>query len=212
MPSLTLGELKKYLVKNEKLSLNRRIFNFFFFPLCKMFSIHQFKDKFEIPPSCLSSKCKQEIEKIVKNIKNRTVSMETGAILEVLEVEPDSKLRIVDSKIYTNVSYKCLSFMPVIDTVVYSGVITLIWSKAIMIEAEGLVKVVIQPLNMPSGFKFDAGSKTFSNSETGESYATGDTIFFKIKKYNIGETQNINCIGSIKDINETHVIEPPDDF
>jgi len=163
-----------------------------------MFSLHSFKDKFEIHPRYLSKDWKDNILNLVKTKKNRTISNLTGAILDVVDVVVDKYLDSFNSKTFANVKYDALSFIP--DTnKEYTGVISMILPFGILIESEGLVKIMIQPSNMPEEYKFNRENKTFENGK--KCYSKGDKIRFKIMstKYKTGE---INCIGSMKDIEE----------
>ena len=139
-----------------------------------------------------------------------------GALLEIQDITKVEPPRVSDGKILATVIYTAVAFMPASGEV-YTGRISLILPLGILIEAEGLVKVMIQPANMTAGYKFDPARKVFSNGV--HSYAADDEIRFRITniKYKPGE---INCIGSTKDIAPVveedeivqEAIEPPDDF
>jgi DNA-directed RNA polymerase subunit E'/Rpb7 len=180
-----------------------------------MFSLQTFKSVFIIPPRCLSKEWKEKFLEIVQKEKNRTVSQSNGAILEVKEVSAYELPKMQDGKIIAPIVYGAFAFNPAVGAV-HTGDISLILPLGILVEAEGLVKIMIQPANLPAGYKYDGARKVFTNGV--HSYTVGDSIRFRITniKYKPGE---INCIGSAKDLPATEpelddlaVIEPPDEF
>lgn len=181
-----------------------------------MFELKTFKSTISIHPRCLCREWKAKFLEALRKEKERTVTQSSGAILEIQKITEVESPEINDSKIQVTVTYTAVAFSPAIGEV-YMGRISLILPLGILIEAEGLVKVMILPTNMTTGYKFDPSRKVFSNGV--HSYAAEDEIRFRITniKYKPGE---INCIGSIKDLpflsvpetDDLVVIEPPDDF
>lgn len=178
-----------------------------------MFSSHVFMNSFVIPPNCLSKEWKRKFLEIVKKEKNRTVSQINGAVLEVDELLKCQPPKLEDGTIVATIVYRALAFHPSIGAV-YNGTISLILPLGIIIESEGIVKIVIQPINLPSGYRYDSARKVFTNGI--HSYAVGDVVRFQVMtiKY---KPKEINCIGSMKNIShgedeDLPVIEPPDEF
>ncbi len=178
-----------------------------------MFSSHIFMNTFVIPPNCLSKEWKRKFLEIVKKTKTRTVSQVNGAILEVEDLVKCEYPKLEDGMVQASIIYRAIAFNPSIGAV-YNGAISLILPLGIIIESEGLVKIVVQPINLPTGYKYDSARKVFTNGI--HSYSVGDIVRFQIVtvKY---KTNEINCIGSMKNISREEdenlpVIEPPDEF
>lgn len=187
-----------------------------------MFTLRSFKTQFSVPPSALSNQWKTQFLSCLSRQKNRTVTQSEGVVLEVRRILSLQPPKIVNGLICVTCSYEAVAFCPSVGEL-YKGKITMILPLGILIEAEGLVKVLIQLPNMPPGYKFDSARKVFANGI--HSYSVGDTITFRVVnlKYKPDE---INCIGSVKDIpissrmeerkdddgEYDEIIEPPDEF
>lgn len=181
-----------------------------------MFSLKTFKYKFEVHPRCLSKDWEKLFLETLQKEKNRTVAPSIGAILEVQKIHSVDPPRVHNGKITVSCVYQAIAFSPSLGEI-YSGIITLILPLGILVESEGLVKVMIQPAQMLPGYKFDTTRKIFGNGI--HSYQAGDKITFRLTnlKYKVSE---INCIGSLKDVKEVceeelseeRIIEPPDEF
>jgi DNA-directed RNA polymerase subunit E'/Rpb7 len=185
----------------------------------QMFSLKSFKYRFEVHPRCLSVDWKRRFLETLRKDRDRTITQASGVTLEVQDFESVDSPVVHNGKIFVTCVYNAIAFSPSIGEL-YSGKITLVLPLGILIESEGLVKVLIQPINMPSGYKFDSSRKVFSNGL--HSYKAEDIVTFRVMniKYKVGE---INCIGSLKDIpvesengddneDESEIIEPCDDF
>ena len=177
-----------------------------------LFSLKSFSHKFEVHPKSLSSEWEYNFLTTLKKIKNRTITQSKGVILEVLNFESVKSPIVVNGKIFVDCVFQSLAFTPVIGEI-YSGVITLVLPLGVLIETEGLVKVLIQPVNMNVGYKFESARKVFTNGI--HSYSCGDKVLFKISNIKYKSTE-INCIGSFKDIKivseEEEIVEPSDEF
>lgn len=179
-----------------------------------MFTLKNFKHKFEVHPRCLSKDWEQRFLETLQKEKNRTVVPIIGAILEVKKINSVDPPKVHNGKIIVSCNYQAIAFSPSMGEI-YSGRITLILPLGILVEAEGMVKVMIQPAQMLSGYKFDVIRKVFSNGI--HSYQVGDKISFRLinLKY---KSDEINCIGSLKDVKEVleddmeTIIEPSDEF
>lgn len=168
-----------------------------------MFSLREFKHRFEVPARSLCRDWKAKFLTSLKNEKDRTVNSKTGVILSVKEFKKIHPPVMHNGKIIVDCIFTGISFLPEIQQI-YQGTITLILPLGILIEVDGMVKVLIQSTNLPSGYKFIPIRKVFGN-ET-HTYQVGDKIHFKILniRYKPGE---VNCIGSLKDIPLTQVEE-----
>mgnify|MGYP000935792302 CR=1 FL=1 len=164
-----------------------------------MFRSQVLRDVIEIHPRCLSKDWKHKFLQTLQKEKNRTVNARRGAILNVQDVINYGTPKTFNGKIFTEMEYKAICFIPVVGEV-YSGTITLVLPLGLLIEAEGLVKVLIQPINMPIGYKFDTNRKVFSNGI--HSFGVDDNVSFKILSYR-HKPGKIDCVGTIKDVSQS---------
>lgn len=168
-----------------------------------MFQIRTLTEKVEIPFRCLCKNWKDEFFNILRQKKDRTVDPREGAILKVDRLISSSNPIVHNSKMFSEIKYDAISFKPSIGEL-YSGEITIITQLGLLVEAEGLVKVMIQPRNMPEGYKFDPVKKIFSNGI--QSYSNGMIITFKIVGLMYKPTV-IQCIGTVIGITQTSMKE-----
>lgn len=177
-----------------------------------MFSERSFESKIEVAPCHLSKNWKENFLQILKKTMEKKISKEFGAILSVKKLTGVKLPEVSNEKTEVVCKYIATSFNPTIDEI-YTGVITIVRPQGILVENSELIRVLIQPNNIPSDYKFDPIKKVFQNSI--HSYGVGDKIKFKILniKYRPNE---INCIGSIKnitpEIEEFTIDEIADDF
>ena len=179
-----------------------------------MFCTQTLKDTLEIHPKFLCRDWKNLFFQALQKEKNRTVNSQRGAILRIDQILNYGIPKSKNGRLFTNVEYTAISFIPAVNEV-YHGPITLVLPLGLLIEAEGLIKVLIQPINMPSGYKFDPNRKVFTNGIS--SFGVDDTVTFRICSYRY-KPKKIDCMGSIKDtlqnivVDEKEFIEPSDLF
>ena len=178
-----------------------------------MFSSSVLTHKFEVHPRNLSKEYKKRILETLEKEKNRTVSSTSGAISRVEKILQYGDIVSKNSKHFITCQFSALVFFPSIEEV-YKGEITMNLPIGILIESERLVKVLIQPSNIPEGYKFDNMRKVFSNGI--HSWLVGDVISFKVLNIKYKDNE-INCIGSLKDVkvddsDDYDIVEPPDDY
>jgi DNA-directed RNA polymerase subunit E'/Rpb7 len=177
-----------------------------------MFSLHTHCDTIELKCSSLHRNWRVELLKNLKRLKNRTVSIEDGAILSVEKILSTNDPVCKHGKTLCRVTYDALSFIPFIGEVYY-GYITLIIQLGLIIESQKMVKVLIRHNKIPPGYKFIDSNKTFSNGV--HSYAVGDQVKFKVVNLQY-KPMEINCIASLEqdltiEVIDT-IIEPEDTF
>jgi DNA-directed RNA polymerase subunit E'/Rpb7 len=179
-----------------------------------MFSSQVRKDLIHIHPRDLCKDIKQKILEALRKSKNRTITPQQGVILNVYDIISYGTPMVKNSSIISYVEYQASLFFPSVGEV-YTGCVTLVLPVGLLLEEEGLVKVLIQPLNMPPGYKFDGTRKVFSNGI--HSFGIGSSVRFKITNFRY-KPEELSCIGSIKDIIQTppecidEIIEPEDPF
>ena len=170
-----------------------------------MFSPHIFSTTLEIHPSCLSKEWRTKFLDELKKKSDRSVDPQKGVILSVEKILDYGCPKAENGKIITKVQFMADSFVPIVEGEVYRGIITLVFQLGLVIEAEGMVKVVIQPNRMPPGYTYDKARNVFTNGM--HTYRIGDEISFRIVtfRYQKGE---VLCHGSIKDLKE-HLFAAP---
>lgn len=157
-----------------------------------MFQTRTFRDKIEFEPRALSSEWKDNLLQSLKRLKEKSISPSQGVILSVVKINHVDPPKVNNGKIIGLVEYEAISFFPSIGEV-YEGVISMVLPLGLVIEAD-MIRILIQPNNLPSGYKFDASRKVFTNGI--HSYGLNLSVFFKILNIQY-KPDKLNCIGAI---------------
>ena len=177
-----------------------------------MFTERTFNNKIHINPQHLSKNWSEHFFNTLQKTFGKTVSKDNGAILKVVKLTKVQPPEVINGNIEAMCTYTAFACKPSVGDIC-NGIITIVRPQGILIESNELVRVLIQPNNIPSGYSFDPVKKVFQNGI--HSYAVGDKVKFKILNIKYLPNQ-INCIGSIKDIiveTEKDIIdETGDDF
>ncbi len=161
-----------------------------------MFSLRLMKETIEVDPKSLCREWRKKFLDTLRRQKERMITPGVGAILfveKLVRVEPP---RAENSKLFATVEFEALNFFPSIGEI-YTGEVTMVIPLGLVIEAENMVRVLIQPANMPAGYKFDNSRKVFTNGV--HSFTNQDVVRFRISNVQYKPAQ-INCIGSLKDV------------
>lgn len=187
-----------------------------------MFTQSILREKIEIEPVSLCREWKTRFFESLRRQKERTIAPGKGAILSIVKLLKVESPVVQNSKLFCTIEFEALNFVPANGSV-FKAEITMVIPLGLVIEAEGLIRVLIQPANMPNGYKFDSARKVFSNGI--HSFGNHDVVRFLILNTQY-KADKINCIGSLKDVQqvekvdvhestkemEEDVLEPPDTF
>lgn len=186
-----------------------------------MFRSTRLRDTIVVNPDTLTREYQKHFLTLLQRQKERVVHPQVGAILKVEKLTKIDSPVAVNRRLLVKLEFEALVCKPEIGKV-YQGKISMVIPLGLVIEAEGLVRVLIQPANMPVGYKFDPARKVFTNGI--HSFNLQDRIRFRIVNVQYKPAQ-INCIGSLKDLPpvenlaptkkvvlEEEILEPPDRF
>ena len=157
-----------------------------------MFQSRPLKDKIVIDPRHLSCEWEMRLLETVKKKKEKTLSPACGVISSVTRIIHVDPPKSINGKIIANVEFEAVSFFPS-NGEIYPGTITMVLPLGLMIESD-MVRILIQPANIPAGYKFDSARKVFTNGI--HSYNVGEKVNFKILNVQYKQDR-LNCIGGL---------------